>query len=144
MGSQPFPPIQPRLATLQVVERILKALAGAPSAGALVEPFGRLRAWFDRVDALGAGDTEPLAPADALAVARDATPLAGTGVADGEPNGLAAGDRVTVTPDDYGFDPVAGAVVSASASEIAIARRDERVGDVVVHFPRVGFHVARA
>ncbi len=116
----------------------------APSAGPLLEPFAHVRAWFERVDALGTGDSAPLAPADAIAIAHAATPAAGTGVAAGEPNDLAAGARVTVTADDYGFDPVAGTVVSASASEIAIARRDERVGDLVVHFPRVGFRVARA
>jgi hypothetical protein len=34
--------------------------------------------------------------------------------------------------------------VRASAQEIAIQRRDPEVGDVVVHFPRAGFLVARA
>lgn len=114
----------------------------APSSAAFLAEFAHVRAWFDRVDALGAGAPEPMGPADALAIAREATARPGA-VAAGEPNGLAAGDRVTVTPDDYGFDPVAGTVVSASPSEIAIARRGERVGDVVVHFPRVGFRVAR-
>ncbi len=116
----------------------------APSSAALIGDFTNVRAWFDRVDALGAGAMEPMEPAEALAIARDATPRADGVVAAGEPNGLAAGDRVTVTPDDYGFDPVGGAVLSAAPDEIAIARRDERVGDVIVHFPRVGFRVTRA
>jgi glutathione S-transferase len=116
----------------------------APSAGPLLEPFTHVRAWFERVDGLGTGESQALTPSDALAIAHAATPAASTGVAAGEPNGLAPGERVTVTADDYGFDPVAGTVVSASASEIAIARRAERVGDLVVHFPRVGFRVARA
>jgi glutathione S-transferase len=116
----------------------------APSGGPLLEPFARVRAWFERVDALGAGDPHPMTPDAALAIARSATPAPGTGVEAGEPNGLAAGDRVTVTPDDYGFDPVAGCVVSASPNDIAIARHDDAVGDLVVHFPRIGFRVARA
>jgi hypothetical protein len=29
-----------------------------------------------------------------------------------------------------------------SAEEIAIRRNDDRVGDVVVHFPRVGYQVS--
>src|SRR5262249_8128582 len=107
----------------------------APSGGPLLEPFAHVRAWFERVDALGGGKPQALAPADALAIARAATPAPGTGVAPGERNGLAVGDRVTVTPDDYGFDPVRGTVVSASACEIAIARRDDAVGDLVIHFP---------
>ena len=48
---------------------------------------------------------------------------------------------MTVTPDDYGFDPVAGTLVASSAEEIAIRRSDPAVGAVVVHFPRFGFRV---
>jgi len=115
----------------------------APSAGALLEPFTRVRAWSERMDALGQGDAEPMSPTDALAVAAKARPAAGS-VEPGEPNGLAAGDDVTVTPDDYGFDPVRGSLVAASPVEVAIRRHDPTLGDVVVHFPRVGFVVARA
>lgn len=115
----------------------------APSAAPLLDPFTHVRAWLGRLEELGDGDVHPLAPADALAIARDATPLAGA-VASGEPNGLAPGDPVTVTPDDYGFDPVAGTVASASAIEIAVRRVDPALGEVVVHFPRVGFRVVRA
>jgi hypothetical protein len=61
-----------------------------------------------------------------------------------EPNRLKPGDRVAVTPDDYGFDPVVGEVVSSSVHEIALRRSDPQVGDVVVHFPRIGFRVAAA
>jgi glutathione S-transferase len=46
--------------------------------------------------------------------------------------------------DDYGRDPIVGAIVRASAQEIAIRRSDPRVGDVVVHFPRAGLLVTRA
>src|SRR6185295_2416147 len=114
----------------------------APSAAALTEGFVHVRAWMDRVDALGHGDLRPLDPAGALAVARTSTPQPGM-VVPGEPNGLAHGDTVAVTPDDYGFDPVRGVVVGASVAEIAIRRVDPNLGDVVVHFPRVGFRVTR-
>ena len=66
------------------------------------------------------------------------------GVEPGEPNELRAGARVTVTPDDYGFDPVEGELVTATRSEVAVSRTDPVVGRVVVHFPRIGFRVARA
>ena len=114
----------------------------APSAGPLLDPFTHVRAWMERLEALGQGDMHPLEPADALAIARASSPAPGT-VEPGEPNGLAAGDAVTVTPDDYGFDPVA-APSRRIGHEIAIRRTDPALGDVVVHFPRVGFRVARA
>jgi glutathione S-transferase len=99
---------------------------------------------MERVDALGVGERSDMTRAEALAVARDATPAPGTGVAPHEPNGLTAGARVTVTPDDYGFDPVAGELVTAGVHEVAVRRHDPAVGDVVVHFPRIGFRVAPA
>jgi glutathione S-transferase len=111
---------------------------------ALLEPFPLVRAWMGVVSALGNGDPKPMAASEALAIARAATPLPGHGIDPGEPNALRAGTRVTVTPDDYGFDPVEGELVTATRSEVAVARTDPGVGRVVVHFPRIGFRVARA
>ena len=62
----------------------------------------------------------------------------------GDPSGLAAGQRVTVTPDDYGKVPVAGELVTLNRAEVAVRRRDERAGEVVVHFPRLGYSVVAA
>jgi hypothetical protein len=49
-----------------------------------------------------------------------------------------------VMPDDYGKIKVAGEIVALSPHHIAIRRHDPRAGDVVVHFPRVGFLVLPA
>jgi hypothetical protein len=58
-----------------------------------------------------------------------------------DPNGRRVGDRVVVLPDDYGKVEVHGEIVSLSAQHISIRRLDERVGEIVVHFPRAGFLV---
>ena len=79
--------------------------------------------------------------AEALEIGRNATPQTATGEDAGDLNGRKPGDRVQVIPDDYGKIPVEGAIVSLSAQHIAIRRKDERAGDVVVHFPRAGFLV---
>lgn len=50
---------------------------------------------------------------------------------------------VTVTPLGRGGDPsVPGAVRSVDRETIVIVRKDEQVGEVCVHFPRVGYRVA--
>ena len=116
----------------------------APGAGALLAGFPRLRAWFERVDQLGNGERSDMPAAEALAIAKESRPAAATGVEPGEPNGLASGAHVTVTPDDYGFDPVAGELVNASVHEVAVRRNDPAVGEVVVHFPRIGYRVSAA
>jgi hypothetical protein len=65
-------------------------------------------------------------------------------VSPADPSGLAAGQRVTVTPDDYGKVPVAGELVTLDLHEIAVRRVDARAGEVVVHFPRLGYVVEAA
>ena len=54
-----------------------------------------------------------------------------------------AGDLVQVTPDDYGRIPVTGTLVTLQLREVAIRRIDPRAGEVVVHFPRMGYRVER-
>ena len=68
----------------------------------------------------------------------------GRGVEPGERSGLRAGQTVSVTPDDYGKVPVTGELVTLDLQEVAIRRVDERAGEVVVHFPRIGYAVAPA
>lgn len=115
-----------------------------PPAGELLEPHAGVRAWTERVKAIGHGQHTPMQPSEALAIAKASEPETTPGVEPGEPNGWRVGDRVAVMADDYGRDPIAGELVRASAQEIAIRRRDPDVGDVVVHFPRAGFLVVRA
>jgi len=76
-------------------------------------------------------------------VARAASPLPGGGVDDAEISGLKAGDRVSVVHESFGRDPVEGALVASTVQEIAIARRDERAGDIVVHLPREHYKVTK-
>ncbi len=115
-----------------------------PPAAALLEPHPGVRSWAERVKAIGHGKHTPMERSEALAIAKAAQPATAPGIAPGEPNGWRVGDRVAVMADDYGRDPIAGEIVRASAQEIAIRRSDPEVGDVVVHFPRVGFLVVRA
>ncbi|MEJ0027614.1 MAG: glutathione S-transferase family protein [Rhizomicrobium sp.] len=103
--------------------------------------FPVIEAWYERVKAIGHGAKSDMSPAEALAVARAATPTAQDAADPHDPNGRKPGDKVTVAADDYGRDPVAGTLVFSNAREIAIRRSDPAVGEVVVHFPRAGFTV---
>ena len=110
----------------------------------LLEPFKSLLAWADRIKALGHGEATEISGEDAIALARNAgglLPLDGPML---EPEGARIGSKVTVAATDYGTDAVAGTLMHASVFEVAIKRRDERAGDVVVHFPRAGFKVTPA
>jgi glutathione S-transferase len=111
-------------------------------AASLLSECPKIDAWCARVAALGHGDSKPMDAKDALAIARASTSTAKeTRDARGT---FQPQDAVTVSADDYGRDPVAGKVVFANAHEIAIRRDAAEVGEVVVHFPRAGFNVAKA
>jgi len=99
-------------------------------------------AWLDRMRAFGHGAPEPLAPAEALEIARRSTPRppGAVGPSHGE---VAIGDEVEIAADDYAFEPSAGRLVHVGPDELAIARSDPRAGDVVVHFPRLGYQVKK-
>src|SRR3569832_17203 len=109
-----------------------------------LKEFPHVQPWYDRVKAIGHGKPTDMTPKDALAVAKAATSEAKEASDPFDPNGRKPGDRVTVSADDYGRDPIAGTLVFANAHEIAIRREAPEVGEVVVHFPRAGFWVTSA
>jgi glutathione S-transferase len=117
------------------------------NVGAAVAPLAeltKLSAWMDRVRAIGHGTRTEIGSQDALAIAKAATPICQQSQDPHDPAGRKPGDRVQVTPDDTGRDPVTGELVSATRDEIVIRRIDEQVGEIAVHFPRAGFQVLPA
>jgi len=101
-------------------------------------------AWADRMAAIGHGKRSEITAAAPLDVARTATPAPVAGSVPADPAGRRPGEKVTVTPDDTGRDPVTGEIVRSDAQEIVIRPTDPQVGDVHVHFPRAGLVVAAA
>ncbi len=109
-----------------------------PPAAGLFESMAHVPGWLERVKAIGHGERSAVSREDALDIARTSEPMAST-VASRDA-GL-EGQRVTVAADDYGRDAVQGVLVSSSEHHVSISREDPRVGQVVVHFPRIGFSV---
>ena len=114
------------------------------NADEMLFEFDHARAWAGRLRAVGHGRHDEISSADALEIARQATPETEELHDPNDPNGRKVGDRVEVMPDDYGKVRVAGEIVALSAQHIAIRRHDPRAGEVVVHFPRAGFLVFSA
>ena len=54
---------------------------------------------------------------------------------------LSRGDKVAISADDYGREEVAGELLRLDFSRIKIRRNDDRVGDVNVHFPQLGYQL---
>jgi glutathione S-transferase len=131
----------PGLADIHAYFPVWMARGNVPTAAAIFAPYTRMLEWEQRVLALGHGTRTPMSVREAHAAARDAAPSPGSGVDRMDPLGLSAGMRVTVTPDDYGRDPVEGELVTLTLHEVALRRRDPEAGTVLVHFPRIGYRI---
>jgi hypothetical protein len=133
---------EPCLADFSAVHPVL-FLQAHPRAAALLEPLERVPAWMARKRAVGHGERSELSSGDAVEIARRAVPVP----YEGEPvlpDGLALGQRVVILPDEYGSGNVVGELAASGLHEVAVRRRTERAGDVVVHFPREDYSVVAA
>ena len=100
--------------------------------------YPRIAEWMERMRAFGHGTSSLMSAAEALDVAAAAQPamLRTSDPFDEDPP---LGSHVRIRADDYGRDPVEGELVLVDADEIALRRSDPRLGDIVVHFPRLGY-----
>lgn len=111
----------------------------------LLAEFPHLEAWEARVRAIGHGTPTDMTAAEALDIAKAATPQTPGHEDPRDPQGLKPGQRVGVVPLGNGGDPtVVGVLHAVDAETVAILREEERVGTVCVHFPRVGYRVTPA
>lgn len=115
-----------------------------PVSATVLAAKQRLSEWETRVRAIGHGERTDLDAQAALDIARDCNAAAGLGIDEGDPLKLTAGLRVSVSPDDYGKVPVTGELITLTVDEVAVKRTDPRVGEVVTHFPRIGYRIERA
>ena len=113
------------------------------ASNTLLGEFSNVSAWEKRVQRIGEGKRTAIPAVDAFARARAARSIPGAGVDPRDPLALTAGDRVTVTPDDTKRGGVNGELVTLQWNEVALRQRDERCGEVLVHFPRMGYRVTR-
>ncbi|HTX49697.1 MAG TPA: glutathione S-transferase family protein, partial [Caulobacteraceae bacterium] len=107
----------------------------------LLAGMPKVQAWIGRVRAIGHGSRSEMAPAEALEVARASEPAVYVPHDPADPLGVAPGAPVRVMADDYGRDPIDGTLVGANAERVTLAREDERLGRLHVHFPRAGYIV---
>ena len=109
----------------------------------LLADFEYLPAWEARVAALGEGQRTEIDAQTAFAEARNAPRDFHEAIDARDAQGLAAGMAVRVAPDDTQRGFVEGLVVIARANEIAVRRSHPACGEVLVHFPRLGYRVTR-
>ncbi|MGH8809581.1 MAG: glutathione S-transferase family protein, partial [Noviherbaspirillum sp.] len=117
--------------------RLAKELAG------ILEATPGLRAWIDRMAAFGHHQFEKLSAEQALEIARNSSAVETRNLPFVDAHGVALGERVAIMPTDYALDPVEGELAISTATELAVRRADPQAGNVVVHFPRLGFQLKK-
>lgn len=144
-GGQPFlGGAAPSLADVAAYMNVWWLSAAAPPVAAeLLAGLAGVETWRERMRGLGHGHRREIGHHEALEAARAAQP-ATPPAHEPDPLGLTPGEAVSVRADDYGCDPVAGALVALTRERVVIARETPQLGRLHLHFPRIGYQVARA
>ncbi|KAK1249574.1 hypothetical protein MKX08_009577 [Trichoderma sp. CBMAI-0020] len=136
--------LEPSLADFHAYVELWAARMHLPFAQDLLKSFHKMSEWEKRVKAIGHGNRQEASIAEAHDLAQRSMPLPGAGIDPDDTLGLIDGDAVTVTPADYGKEPVTGRLVTLTVREVAVARDDPIAGQVVIHFPRIGYCISRS
>ncbi len=133
---------QPTLADIHAFSVPWFTRAAMPEINELLADFEQLLPWEERVAAIGEGTRNPIDTKQAHEIARTTTSPTTVQIEAGDAQGLSEGQLVTVEPDDSLRGVVSGKVVIATANEIAVKHENETVGEVIVHFPRIGYRIS--
>ncbi len=134
----------PGMADIQACSVPWFARAGIPGVNQMLAGMPKLAAWELRVAELGEGRRELIGARAAIDVARAAIPDTTPAVVTHEATGFAAGDTVTVAADDSQRGAMSGRLLRLDARGISVLHESHQAGDVVVHFPRLGYRLSRA
>ncbi|MEM8496780.1 MAG: glutathione S-transferase [Pseudomonadota bacterium] len=107
----------------------------------LLQPYERLQLWQQTMASIGHGTRTELAAHEALRIARESNPSIDSQVDVSAFPKLHYGDLVSISASDYGRDPVHGELIGLDRENISVRRSTEQLGDLVVHFPRIGYTV---
>jgi glutathione S-transferase len=110
-----------------------------PTVAGILDATPQVLAWMDRMVALGHGQSEKFSADEAIQVAKSSTPLPLSQEVFQDEHGIPLGSHVTITAESFGLESTVGKLVAATRTRYTLARRDERAGELHVHFPRVGY-----
>lgn len=130
---------RPCIADLSAYHPIM-FLSGHERTTAFISDLEWLPPWQERIRAIGHGKRIEMDAREAITTAKAAEPAIFTGDPV-LPEGIAIGTPIIVLPDEYGSGNVAGTLAESGLHEIAVRRSGDRVGEVVVHFPREEYAV---
>ena len=106
-------------------------------AGVRAGDFGpEVAAWCDRIATIGDGNRDAWSADQAIDHARETDPAGGWAVS--EESGFTAGQKVSVKTESPDPAAVEGVLVGLDDSRVVLSRTHDRIGEIHVHFPRLG------
>lgn len=135
---------QPCLADFAVYHPLWFTQERTPALAGIFDATPEVKSWMARMSAIGHGTGEKFSAAQALDVARSATPAAVHDDVFQDEHGIALGSKVVIAADNFGLEPTEGELIAATRTRYTLRHSDERAGTVHVHFPRVGFTLKKA
>ena len=109
---------------------------------AFLSEFAEVERWEANIAGIGHGTMTEMSAEEAAARAKECEPITADATDPLDPQGLAPGMSVTISPDlNGGEQPVDGVIVSSTAETVTVRRSDPTVGEMHVHFPRAGYRV---
>ena len=94
--------------------------------------------WYERMVAFGHGQHSDMSEQLAYDLAKSESPLSVEGI---RVKDFDLGQMVSVMPTDYGKIAVEGKLLSVSGEEVILARVTDELGEINLHFPRLGFNI---
>ncbi len=104
----------------------------------------RTQDWYERLKAIKGPVPETISGTDAIAIARTSPPRLKPASTAMDLRNFEPGEPVAIAPDDYARDWVEGELVVANGERVIIARHNDEIESVHLHFPRVGYVLRRA
>ena len=129
----------PTIADFSAYHPLWFTLERTPSLAGILDATPLLKDWMARMKAIGHGTIEKMKSAEAVEVAKNATPVDVSQRTWVDDHGITLGSEVTITADNFGLEPTPGILVAATKTRLTLRREDARAGTVHVHFPRNGF-----
>jgi glutathione S-transferase len=130
---------QPNIADFACYHPLWFTLRMPPVAG-IFDATPNIAPWLARMMAFGhASARDHLTSAQALAVAKAASPAELPKTSYLNLHGIELGSQVSITAESFGLEATYGRLVHADATHFVLSREHDSCGLVHVHFPRIGF-----
>jgi glutathione S-transferase len=113
-----------------------------PPIANVLDATPALLAWMDRIEAFGHGQMSKSNAMESIAAcAQSTTPssLFGPENTFQDEHGIPLGSNVSIRAESFGLEESMGELVAATRTRYSLRRVDARAGEVLVHFPRIGF-----